>query len=493
MPHKLLIANLGSSDVQPARSGMWPDWDALWSPPQGIPTQPAAKNRVNFRAIGEFLYNCDTRKIKELYREVSGLTLPLLESYIEYLNPVSRLVLFGTDQVEEEHRTGDTYPLAKAIKKHASILLPRVGKIDIFPLQGSPVDPISLASQYRERLKGVERSLEEDWEIWVALTGGTQQMNSMLMLESVLSFPKEYPLTFVYKPNDGEPSSVPLVSHFQQLFFVREMKALTKSYAFKVVAELIQQHERPICRAIKSLAMYGHYRLNSNWPDAASMLEQALQMANALNPEDRARVESWRKELLRRTESAQTLPELLFQAHVMLDQGNLWSFVLRLATAREQALAHIARLCDVPFNEYIDSQWLQNHPSVYQKLQGLRVEPRANTRVLLAIDEEVAPPHLQDAVSYLKALEAVQSLRNKVIHEGKPLDDKALSQIVAKVNQDLGLSPDDPLAISHHQELLTRFFKYAYAIAELPNTVTVNPYEELKQLLDRLLDKLRED
>lgn len=495
-PARVLLANLGSHDIQPGSGAEWPEWQQLWSQPS--PTEQRA--RISPRAVGEFLYAATSSMIAQKLLKTSPETvIPILSAYLQYLeaNPGGPVILhlFGTDQAETSpYRSGDTYPLARALKKHASAFFPRDCTVQTHQLSGNPTDLYSLSQQYRKYLSRIRspESLGQPAQIFVGLTGGTPQMNLMLAIESFMAFADHSPPTFLHKPEHGLPREMPLPSFLHTV----ELNALLEAFAFKVVGQVFARTTVPPAHStlVRHLAMYGHYRLNSDWPNARSQLVEA-QRQTGLEPQQREQIDRWVEDMerLQKEPESQILFELLFQAEIVLRQGNFWSFLLRLVTVREMALhaLAIALGVDIHDNETLDEEWLDTHPDVRELLASRKLEPKASVPVLLEVVRHLAEAESQKLVDFLYAMQEFQRKRNEVVHRGAPVDDQVLRACTQAMAQKLGL----PETLTEF-ELVETFLALLAETPPHPKPRTAsaprslaNPFVELRDLLRTLIGR----
>ena len=120
----VLIANLGHSDLQ--LKADIPAWGF------GRNTEDGPGNGLRKYSPKEHLRELAGRMQEAESAELRALglpfDLPLLRAYIQFIpmdegNPqLDRIYLIGSEQGDIAHKKGDTYPLAKALKKHSSIL-----------------------------------------------------------------------------------------------------------------------------------------------------------------------------------------------------------------------------------------------------------------------------------------------------------------------------------------------------------------------------------
>lgn len=496
MVRRILLANLGTSDIKQGERGRWPEWDRLWNEPS------PGKTQANIRAVGEFLAQAAPAEVKKLIGGRPGALIEILQAYVEELSPKDddpvEAYFFGTDQVPaSKYRNQDTYPLARALKTHRTLFFPPSWQVaKAWQLSGDPTDLASLRAAYRKFFSqhvALWEKTSEPLEVYVGSTGGTPQMTMMLAIESALALGSQHQLIYLYKPREGPVRKLPLNATFRPF----EVNALLDAFAFHVVAEIYDReasHDPSKAQIIARLARYGHHRLNSNWQEAIGQLQAVLSMPHGLDPTQREQVGLWANYLqaLTKEPNRWLLTEFLAQAEVVYRQGNFWSFLLRLVTTREVALNQLAVWLGVRLtsdHSALHREWLQANPWVEEMLQANQWDSRASVPVLLAIVRKLVPPEWEEFLKFLDALEEFQKQRNKVIHEGEPVDKAMLMELTRTVYTRLGA---DPPAVNQEEPViaLIRWFqRHANQVRAIPwhDAASSNPYLQLRDFIKELV------
>jgi hypothetical protein len=421
---RALLANIGHHDLQ-LRQGV----EAWGLGPGSIPADRMAE-------VGALLGSVGPAQAQEL---VTTLDLPILRRYVEYAQDehlrFEDVVLFGSSQDDTAQAAKDTYPIACALQRWATALGLEAARIVAVPVKANPSDLGQMLAFYETELERVARRLAgraEQVDVYVGLTGGTPQMNTALLLQGLEAFGPPCRLQALYVPLGQGARRVTALYRLRRKMNYHSLRALAQTGEYSALIESLGETEEGLQASLVQLARYGRSRLNSDWVEARRMLERAAE--HLYRPETlprHAQLERWLGDLqgLREPTASVWLREQAWQAEAVLRQGNLWAFLVRVASFRENALEVLARRLGAELTDngrYLSPEWLRAMPALgaFAAQRDVDLKRELNHLILETVTEFLAHqagglPCQQLAA--LKALGLLVRLRNDAAHKGRPV------------------------------------------------------------------------
>jgi len=173
------------------------------------------------------------------------MLLSALRDALSDVNKLDPLVLFGTDQTDEEFRHGDTIHCAKIIKslvpryygKSGSERVRAVGNIYVQPIRKQPNLYDSMMEEYDKHLrKLMAKFIPDDGPVYVLCSGGTPQCNTALLFRSVELFGDR--CIVLYVSEDGTPYRLDLPEQLLGTYRRATACELLRRWDFKGIAAL---------------------------------------------------------------------------------------------------------------------------------------------------------------------------------------------------------------------------------------------------------------
>ncbi len=197
--------------------------------------------RKSLREESENLLNDDTT-----WDDIAvPMLLSALRDALSDVNKLDPLVLFGTDQTDEEFRRGDTINCAKIIKslvpryygKSGSERVRAVGNIYVQPIRRQPNLYDSMMEEYDKHLrKLMAKFIPDDGPIYVLCSGGTPQCNTALLFRSVELFGDR--CIVLYVSEDGTPYRLDLPEQLLGTYRRATARELLRRWDFRGIAAL---------------------------------------------------------------------------------------------------------------------------------------------------------------------------------------------------------------------------------------------------------------
>lgn len=412
----VLFANVGNTDLR-LKDGALPA-----SPPE---------RGVDFRAVAErLLADPDWERVE----------FPLLAKYLAYVRLAElrlvRVVLVGTDQpatAPPQHRAKDTWPAAQLMQLWLGQLKPAV-PCKLLRYTGDPTDWDALHDFFSRRLPA---HVEPGARHLVGLTGGTQQMNSMLLLSALDQLPQVQPLAV--SESRPQPSALGIGRKLAQRDLGRLVVSHVKHRDYHAALGLLQDVEdfpsdTQIRRFCLALLTYSHRRSCFRFGEAARALldempaapdEQARAAARSLVEEAAALEQAdlapgagppVETELLR-------LAEMARLARLANDRGQLLEIPGIVYTFTDVALRILSERLGVEVvgdrgERRLREAWVRARPDLLAALEeaGTRWQESYTAYVALAVVTGVAAGKdaaAEAAVSELQSLQGIVGIRHR--------------------------------------------------------------------------------
>jgi len=219
------------------------------------------------------------RRLLEDYAVVAPqLSFPIIEPCLRYIidqNPggVARLVLYGTDQPDVEHRNKDTLHFAElAARRLPELLKGLVHEAQAVRIQGiNPALYDEAFEKFDELLTGLPKEGVE--ACYVVLCGGVPACNTALLLQGVRHYGDR--LQVVYLPQKGEPQELRAGRQVMNAF--REAAAIEHLERLDFANALPRLKRLGADPGLINLVAYAAQRFAFDFRSAQATLLQALE------------------------------------------------------------------------------------------------------------------------------------------------------------------------------------------------------------------------
>lgn len=420
----ILIANVGNSDLQIATEVETPDGVVL-------PTEdPRGYN-----------YRQATERLLSLEEVPDGVEFPLMQKYLRFIElegyNLKRVYLFGTDQsanplVHERFKAQDTIAAAQLLRKWLMTIRPGLS-VKVLPCTEDPSDWDSMHTFFSQRLKRIRTDNET---CLVAITGGPQAMNAMLLLHATDLLPNVI-LVSVSKSQEVAAANR-LGWELKRRDLIRQVSSHLRQQDYFGALTLLDDGEELIVekdrfRLARALVEYAHLRTAFRFREAAATANRAQRDARA---------DAHRNLLSRLTNQAVWLDQVLldpqkkkdeqlaaFRLHEIVDLAGWYERRGQLLVVVGLVYSFTDVAANVALNQYgaarrkgslrLDPEWVAGHPDLAEYLDqaGIRWrELNINPRIAVAVLSWFGQQGDTRATGLARALEDYQpvlSLRNR--------------------------------------------------------------------------------
>ncbi|MCZ7554434.1 MAG: hypothetical protein M5U05_17955, partial [Anaerolineales bacterium] len=406
----LFIANVGNRDVQvPGRTD--------------LPREA--------RLLGQQL-------LDEWSAVADSLELPILVKALQcvvrkHSGPVDRVVLVASDQQDEKYRLSDTILLAEVIarllrehKRWNSLAKPEA--ISIVRAEQSPADYDYMLHVYETLTKQVAAEQIYD-QVYLAVSGGTPAMASMLMFQGIRAF-GERALPLYVTPHHAMPISLDIGQKLTLDALIEDLERNVKDFQYRAALSLTKARRKLLLRewapekleALTAVLRYATQRFNFDFTAAEKAIFGAdrglpapfVTRIHLLADDLQARDEVW----LMREEIYGA--ELDFYLGAYKDALNN-VFAFREELLRQLAVRHGAHLIETEKGDMLAEDWLKSEPDLKKYLRSRSINPKrtATTYVfehILCFRAETMPD-LAEFLDEITELKKLADLRNKATHQ----------------------------------------------------------------------------
>lgn len=380
----------------------------------------------------------------KLFREV--ISFPILESVVQYAleelrelkESIEAIILITTDQVDETKRGTDTLFVGKVFKQqYANDLkaryssneelfpLIRDAKIKVYDYKYNPTEYDSANEFFEEKLAEVGK-IYGPTRYLINVTGGTQQMNSMLLLNALRALPNPDRVSYVYKPDNGTPIPLAYGKTALRRHTTEAILTVLRASDYAAAEHLLKENEKRFddhgfVALMTNLLQFAQSRASYDFRAAKTALDKARDYANA---QERDRITMWRREvdiLLSEDADAERLAELVDNMRLQLVRREYIGFLGRVFRYYEEILRCLAVSLGVEVSpDGFVKSWVSRNPSVeeYLRSKGTNFEMPANRRVYSDLIEclaETHGSHQLETFNHLKNLERLANLRNSIV------------------------------------------------------------------------------
>lgn len=368
-----------------------------------------------------------------------SLELPILVKALQWVAkkhgaPADRVVLVASDQQDEKYRLSDTILLAEVIarllrehEKWNSLAKPEA--ISIVRADQSPADYDYMLHVYGTLMKQVAAEQIYD-QVYLAVSGGTPAMASMLMFQGIRAF-GERALPLYVTPHHAMPISLDIGQKLTLDALIEDLGRNVKDFQYRAALSLLtkarcklllREWSRVKLEALTAVLRYATQRFNFNFEEAEKAIFGAdrglpapfATRIHRLADDLRARDEVW----LMREEIYGA--ELDFYLGAYKDGLNN-VFAFREELLRQLAVRHGAHLIETEKGDMLAEAWLKREPDLEEYLRSKNINPKrtATTYVfehILGFRAETMPD-LAEFLDEITELKKLADLRNKATHQ----------------------------------------------------------------------------
>ncbi|MBP8972436.1 MAG: hypothetical protein KBH93_01060 [Anaerolineae bacterium] len=367
-----------------------------------------------------------------------SLELPILVKALQWVvkkhgAPVDRVVLVASDQQDEKYRPSDTILLAEVIarllREHDKWNhLAKAEAISIVRAEQSPADYDYMLHVYETLTKEVAAEGTYD-QVYLAVSGGTPAMASMLMFQGIRAF-GERALPLYVTPHRAMPISLDIGRKLTLDALVEDLERNVKDFQYRAALSLVKARRKLLAQewkhekydALVAVLSYATQRFNFNFEEA----EKAIFGADRGLPAPFAtRIHELADDLQARDE-VWLMREEIYGAELDFFLGaykdalnNVFAF--REELLRQLVVRHGAHLIETEKGDMLAEDWLKREPGLEEYLKSKNIIPKrtATTYVfehILRFKAETMPD-LAEFLDEITELKKLADLRNKATHQ----------------------------------------------------------------------------
>lgn len=443
--------------------------------------------RLGARMKGEVL-------LADLERYAPALQMEILGKAIRHVaqahGAIDRLILVASDQpdpVLPRYRANDTIELARLVRallKRAPSLEQVGNHVKIEVITDNPASYEVMRSFYQAKLPSWRNQLLPEGVCYLAVTGGTAQMSTMLLLEATRILRAQAVPLYVLAEYD-----MPLHLDVGRQLLLDDLRASIRRsleiYAYHAAWQTLSdnrtlaQSTLPHYETLLALLDCARHRLNFNFSMAQAALfgadrtlpavlkGEVLQLAHELS--ETGRSEEW------------LIAEVFYSASIRLNTEAYEAFVGRVFRFQEAMLRYLCERWGARFRQddpsVLDETWI-DAVSIRPMLDKMQVpiSKRVTRRTLQIVALELAQRNNDaDGEGWVKALarfEAIADLRNQTV--------------ITHGFQGVSLTVLRKLYKGGAEKILSDMEALLRAILERAGRD--NPYHQINQLCTRLLE-----
>jgi DNA-binding protein Fis len=435
----ILIFNIGNSDVQVKE-------DFELQPGSLLRKGPIERKKA--RETGEKLLNRYMQLKNEKKNDMAfdlllqKLEYPIFEKVIKDIDASDLISIFliASDQ-KNDLNCQDTIFYAELIKEYFNIAKIQKGSklgcnkdciIRVITTDKNPADYDDMNEFYKEKLRHLPKIDANNLsKIYICISGGTQAMNTMLLINGVNIF--NYKLEVLYVlPHMTRPLYLQVGKEILKNLIKERLAFTIKSYDFHAAAELLKEHQNLFEQArefnkIYHATRYAHARVSFDFKTANDEIRQCITNSSG---EDRIFFSDYQEQVQFEDnhDDLKYFLELYGNAKYHIDRGEYIDFLGRIFRMQEAAFYHLAQAKGVGI-EYngnsprINQKWLSENPALERYLENYITRNGAslcykdrelNRTILEAILGFYAQTDgtLQHIMNAIKKIDKLATLRN---------------------------------------------------------------------------------
>ena len=420
-----------------------------------------------------------------------ALDLPILGKALRWVvkkhgAPMDRVVLVASDQQDEAYRKSDTILLAEVIarllREHPAWAgLVRPEAITIARVEQNPADYDYMLSLYETLMTQV--AAEEPYErVYLAVSGGTPAMASMLMFQGIRAF-GECAQPLYVTPHEAMPMSLDIGRKLILDALVEDLQRNVKEFQYRAALSLVKARRKLLTQEWKhekydslvAVLNYAVQRVNFDFEGAekaifgadrglsAPLARRIHDLANDLEGRDQA----W----LMREEIHGA--ELDFYLGAYKDGLNN-VFAFREELLRQLAIRYGVQLTETPKGDTLSEDWLKTEPELKAYLKSKNIIPERTVTTYVFEQflsfHAITKPDLEEFLKDIEKLKTLADLRNKSTHQHAGVSKASIEKVFGGEISTL---------LQHMWALYNRFTGKQEAPA--------NPYDAINDLILKLI------
>jgi hypothetical protein len=391
------------------------------------------------------------------------IRLPIVEKALRYIpqdTQQTHFVFFATDQPAEtpaHYRDNDSAGYAEIMRE---LVTQRYGlikkQVRVRSTDRNPADFDLMYDFCRRDLPKIAEYIDAAAEVYLLIAGGTQQMNTMLLLVGSDVFGVRARTLYV-SPDSDRAFSLDTMRQISAQTLRRSLSVLLDAYAYSSAQTLVEHEQRlGVLEPQQALVLlatlhYADVRRNLDLKSAAVAFDNTFHLTRTL----RNTINALQQDVADRSEQVK-LRETIYLAHVAAETGDWADFLTRLHRFSEGCLQLMAERLRVQWSNknrasYKESWWNENRtllsmiglaapepPANPEAENKQREADRSNMRLIVRLLAE-----LQNRQEDLAALEDLQvvdkpiGLRNRYVHDFTPLSHADIEKAASCSIQDV--------------------------------------------------------
>lgn len=368
----------------------------------------------------------------------NNLEYPIIEKVLEDIsrNNISCIYLIASDQQCKHNK--DTIFFAKIIqrylnrikgRKECNIKLDNQCKIRLLCVKENPADIDYMNQYFKDKLRWISTKHKDIDKAYICISGGTQAMNSMMLINAVDIFKHRLEVLYVL-PQSSKPVYLRVGKEILKNIVKERLKATVSSLDFKAAATLVEDHKelfddiRKLNTIYKALK-YAHARISFDFISADEEIRYCITNSSGTAREffcklqDDIQFDSGHKDL-------EYFLELKDNAKYHACRGEYIDFLGRIFRMQEAAYYLLADAKGVERSDggaRLKKSWISENPNLeqylkeYKTLNGepLKLYRKLNRVILEAILSyyEMKDDKLKDIMKDLRSIDNLAELRNK--------------------------------------------------------------------------------
>ena len=284
------------------------------------------------------------KKVWNQYPEMKArLAFPILEppltQILDSVPRIDRLILFGTDQDDENYRHSDTLYFAKIAAKAIAERYDGVKEATAVLIRDiNPSLHDEALEYYRQKLPQLDLPLTDDTTVYILPAAGTPACSMALLLQGLTLFGNR--CRVLYQPQftkQDQPTVLPIGERLLATFQRQTAVHMLQQYNFHAAAQACEQAgiHNPL---VENLLQYATARLWFAFDEAEQALKRAISQARG---QIRRHLSGIQTDLaaLKAQEPKALLGELYHNARITWENGRLLDFLTRWFRFQQTALA----------------------------------------------------------------------------------------------------------------------------------------------------------
>jgi hypothetical protein len=281
----ILISNIGNNDIHVKESFILPSHRILEKGP--IDYKLAREiGREIFEHVKDLMKNKQHTVANEILQD--KLEYPILDKVLRALQgyDIESIYLIASDQAGEKNFQ-DTVYYAQIIEKHINSMKGKkdcesIGncKVRIRTTDKNPADMDDMNEFYKQTLKGIYSNHDNAEKYYLCVTGGTQAMNSMLLINGVDMFKHRLEVLYVL-PHKKNPLFLQVGQEMLKKLMKERLIASVNNMDFNAAINLLEDnknifYDSPHFKKVYHSLIYAHARLSFDFELAGEEIKKCV-------------------------------------------------------------------------------------------------------------------------------------------------------------------------------------------------------------------------